>query len=137
MKIRTRIPLGFIVLALLAAVVGGFAIYAFREIGTSLEEVRNNTPLLLATSRIKDLLSEKDSLVSSYLLEEDIESLEQMESEFAQLNKRVITYLEALRLGTESEEFKASSYYSIWEEEFPYPLNPVEEDTPFDRSLQA
>lgn len=137
MKIRTRIPLGFIVLALLAAVVGGFAIYAFREIGTSLEEVRNNTPLLLATSRIKDLLSEKDSLVSSYLLEEDIESLEQMESEFAQLNKRVITYLEALRLGTESEEFKASSYYSIWEEEFPYPLNPVEEDTPFYRSLQA
>jgi len=137
LKIRTRIPLGFIVLALLAAVVGGFAIYAFREIGTSLEEVRNNTPLLLATSRIKDLLSEKDSLVSSYLLEEDIESLEQMESEFAQLNKRVITYLEALRLGTESEEFKASSYYSIWEEEFPYPLNPVEEDTPFYRSLQA
>jgi len=116
LKIRTRIPLGFIVLALLAAVVGGFAIYAFREIGTSLEEVRNNTPLLLATSRIKDLLSEKDSLVSSYLLEEDIESLEQMESEFAQLNKRVITYLEALRLGTKSEEFKASSYYSIWEE---------------------
>ena len=59
MKIRTKIPLGFIVLALLAAVVGGFAIYAFQEIGTSLEEVRSSTPLLLATSEIKDFLSEK------------------------------------------------------------------------------
>ncbi|HXL02542.1 MAG TPA: MCP four helix bundle domain-containing protein, partial [Candidatus Atribacteria bacterium] len=105
MKIRTRIPLGFIVLALLAAVVGGFAIYAFREIGTSLEEVRNNTPLLLATSKIKDLLSEKDSLVSSYLLEEDIATLDQMKEEFNQLDNKIMTYIEALRLGTESEEF--------------------------------
>ena len=78
MKIRTKIPLGFIVLALLAAVVGGFAIYAFQEIGTSLEEVRSSTPLLLATSRIKDFLSEKDSLVSSYLLEEDTATLDQI-----------------------------------------------------------
>ncbi|MDK2896729.1 MAG: methyl-accepting chemotaxis protein [Candidatus Atribacteria bacterium] len=137
MQIRTRIPLGFVVLALLAAVVGVFAIYAFREIGTSLEEVRSNTPLLLATSRIKDLLSEKDSLVSSYLLEEDPAALDQIKEELNQLDNRIMTYLEALRLGTESEEFKTSFYYSTWEsEEFPYSLPLLEEGTHLQQGLQ-
>lgn len=137
MKIRTKIPLGFIVLALLAAVVGGFAIYAFQEIGTSLEEVRSSTPLLLATSRIKDFLSEKDSLVSSYLLEEDTATLDQIKGELELLDNKIMTYIEALRLGTESEEFEASSYYSIWEkEEFPYSLPLLEEGTPLYNSLQ-
>ena len=79
MQIKTKISLGFIVLTLAALAIGVITIYAFWEINTSLEEAQSYNPLLLVTSRLKDLISQNNSLISSYFREEDVENLNQIE----------------------------------------------------------
>ncbi len=123
MQIKTKISLGFIVLTLAALAIGIIAIYAFWEINTSLEEAQSYNPLLLVTSRLKDLISQNNSLISSYFREEDVENLNQIEKSFTEVNNRFLVYLEALRLGTESEDFQ-KWHYGLWEKEnFPYALS--------------
>ena len=136
MQIKTKISLGFIVLTLAALAIGVIAIYAFWEINTSLEEAQSYNPLLLVTSRLKDLISQNNSLISSYFREEDVENLNQIEKSFTEVNNRFLVYLEALRLGTESEDFQ-KWHYGLWEKEnFPYALSPLPEDSPLFQEVQ-
>lgn len=136
MQIKTKISLGFIVLTLAALAIGVIAIYAFWEINTSLEEAQSYNPLLLVTSRLKDLISQNNSLISSYFREEDVENLNQIEKSFTEVNNRFLVYLEALRLGTESEDFQ-KWHYGLWEKEnFPYALSPLPEDSPLFQEAQ-
>lgn len=136
MQIKTKISLGFIVLTLAALAIGVIAIYAFWEINTSLEEAQSYNPLLLVTSRLKDLISQNNSLISSYFREEDVENLNQIEKGFTEVNNRFLVYLEALRLGTESEDFQ-KWHYGLWEKEnFPYALSPLPEDSPLFQEVQ-
>ncbi|MDK2896674.1 MAG: methyl-accepting chemotaxis protein [Candidatus Atribacteria bacterium] len=129
MQIRTKMSLGFIVLTLVALAIGLIAIFALQQINTSLQEAKNYQPLLLVTSRLKDLVAEKNSLVSAYFQEENLESLDQMEANFKDLDARFLAYLEALRLGSESEEF-LKWHGGVWQrEEFPYSLSPLPEDS--------
>ena len=136
MQIKTKISLGFIVLTLAALAIGAIAIYAFWEINTSLEEAQSYNPLLLVTSRMKDLISQSNSLVSSYFQEEDTENLASIDKKFTEINNRFLVYLEALRLGTESEDFQ--EWHSVsWEKEsFPYTLSPLPEDSPLFSRVQ-
>jgi len=136
LQIKTKISLGFIVLTLAALAIGVIAIYAFWEINTSLEEAQSYNPLLLVTSRLKDLISQNNSLISSYFREEDVENLNQIEKSFTEVNNRFLVYLEALRLGTESEDFQ-KWHYGLWEKEnFPYALSPLPEDSPLFQEVQ-
>jgi len=136
LQIKTKISLGFIVLTLAALAIGVIAIYAFWEINTSLEEAQSYNPLLLVTSRLKDLISQNNSLISSYFREEDVENLNQIEKGFTEVNNRFLVYLEALRLGTESEDFQ-KWHYGLWEKEnFPYALSPLPEDSPLFQEVQ-
>ena len=136
MQIKTKISLGFIVLTLAALAIGVIAIYAFWEINTSLEEAQSYNPLLLVTSRLKDLISQNNSLISSYFREEDVENLNQIEKSFTEVNNRFLVYLEALRLGTESEDFQ-KWHYGLWEKEnFPYALSSLPEDSPLFQEVQ-
>ena len=136
MQIKTKISLGFIVLTLAALAIGVITIYAFWEINTSLEEAQSYNPLLLVTSRLKDLISQNNSLISSYFREEDVENLNQIEKSFTEVNNRFLVYLEALRLGTESEDFQ-KWHYGLWEKEnFPYALSPLPEDSPLFQEVQ-
>lgn len=127
--VRTRIYLGFFVLAVLAGVVGVMALFAFQRVQTSFGEVEKSFPLLLATSRLKGIVSQENALLSSYLLEEDPDRLEAMEAAFAALSERSKMYLEAFRLGSTSEEFLAR-YGELWEKEnFSYTLSPLPQGT--------
>ncbi|HXL02085.1 MAG TPA: hypothetical protein PK016_03065, partial [Candidatus Atribacteria bacterium] len=136
MQIKTKISLGFIVLTLAALAIGVIAIFAFWQINTSLEEAQSYNPLLLVTSRLKDLISQNSSLVSSYFREENVENLNQIEEKFTEINNRFLLYLEALRLGTESEDFE-KQHLGAWEKEsFPYSLSPLPEDSPLFSRVQ-
>ncbi|MGB9554014.1 MAG: hypothetical protein ACPL7L_06525, partial [bacterium] len=130
--------LGFTVLALLATLGGLVAILAFMRVNASFSVVHESTPLLLATSRLKDLISQNESLVAAYLSEENPEKLQQVGESFSMLHARFSAYLEALRLGSESEEFKNSPYFAAWQNEaFPYPLKPIAEGSSLFEKLQA
>jgi len=136
LQIKTKISLGFIVLTLAALAIGVIAIFAFWQINTSLEEAQSYNPLLLVTSRLKDLISQNSSLVSSYFREENVENLNQIEEKFTEINNRFLLYLEALRLGTESEDFE-KWHLGAWEKEsFPYSLSPLPEDSPLFKEMQ-
>lgn len=136
MKIKTKISFGFLVLAVLAGIIGLVAIFALREVNTTFKEVEESFPLLLATSRLKDILSNYNALVSSYLAEEDLEKLKAYETSFNTLNTRFAMYLEALRLGSASEAF-TSRYGEAWSKEgFPYVLSPVSEGSDLAKKLQ-
>ncbi len=129
--------LGFGVLAVLAALGGIIAIFAFMQITPSLSVVQEATPLLATTSRLKDLLGKNESLIASYLGETRLEALGEKKKQFDELNNRFLAYLEGLRLGTESEEFKSSSVYPTWEREaFPYSLTPLPEGSTLAEKLQ-
>jgi len=137
LQIRTKMGLGFTVLAVLATLGGLVAIFAFIRVNSSFSVVRQSTPLLLATSRLKDLISQNESLVAAYLSEENPENLQKTEEAFNVLHARFSAYLEALRLGSESEEFKNSPYFSVWQNEaFPYALAPIPEGNPLFEKLQ-
>ncbi|MCX7668130.1 MAG: MCP four helix bundle domain-containing protein, partial [Atribacterota bacterium] len=138
MQIRTKMSLGFTVLAVLATLGGLVAIFAFMRVNSSLSTVRESTPLLLATSRLKDLISQNEDLVATYLSEENPEKLQELEENAATLHARFSAYLEALRLGSESEEFKGSQYFTTWQNEaFPYPLKPFAEGNVLFEKLQS
>lgn len=138
MKIKTKVSLSFIVLALLAAFCGGFAVYSFMEVENSLRGVQQEVPLLMVVSRFKDLIAENQALVALYLQEKDLDALESLEEDFARVDDRFMAYFEVLRLGSDSEEFKKSDYYEIWKQEkFPYPLQAIPQDNPLYRSIQA
>ena len=136
MRIRTKISLGFLVLAVLAGVTGVVALYAFRQVNVSFQEVEEAFPLLLATSRLKDILASSNALVSSYLAEEDLEKLKAYDASFDTLNTRFTMYLEALRLGSTSGDF-ISRYGELWQaENFPYTLTPLPEGSTLSAKLQ-
>ena len=136
LQIRTKISLGFIVLTLAALAIGVIAIFAFWQINTSLEEAQSQDPLLLVTSRMKDLISQNNSLVSSYFQEENTEKLNAIDQQFTALNNRFLLYLEALRLGTDSEEFR-KWHQGMWEKEnFPYSLSPLPEGSSLFQEVQ-
>ncbi len=136
MKIRTKISLGFLVLAVLAGAIGLVALFALREVSTTFKEVENSFPLLLATSRLKDILSNYNALISSYLAEEDLEKLRAYETSFSTLNNRFTMYLEALRLGSTEEAF-TSRYGELWSaENFPYALPPIPKGSELAKKLQ-
>lgn len=138
MQIRTKISLGFTILAVLATLGGLVAIFAFMRVNSSLSTVRESTPLLLATSRLKDLISQNENLVATDLSEENMEKLQKIEEDAALLHARFSAYLEALRLGSESEEFKNSQYFTTWQNEtFPYPLKPLAEGSTLFEKLQS
>ncbi|WP_369018154.1 methyl-accepting chemotaxis protein [Thermatribacter velox] len=138
MRIKTKVSLSFFILALLTAFCGGFAIYSFMEVETSLQGVRQEVPLLMVVSRLKDLIAENQALVALYLQEKDLDTLESLEEDFARVDDRFMAYFEVLRLGSDSEEFKKSDYYTIWQQEkFPYPLQAIPQDNPLYRSIQT
>lgn len=125
MLVRTRIYLGFLVLAAIAGVVGLMSLLALQRVRTSFEEVEASFPFLLATSRVKDIVSQGNALLSSYLLEENPERLNDLEVSFTTLYKRARMYLDAFRLGSASQEFLAK-HGELWErEDFPYTLSPL------------
>ncbi|MBC7216689.1 MAG: HAMP domain-containing protein [Candidatus Caldatribacterium sp.] len=136
MKIRTKVSLGFLVLAVLAGVIGLVALFALSEVNTTFKEVEESFPLLLATSRLKDIIANYNALISSYLAEEDLEKLKTYDASFDNLDKRFTMYLEALRLGSASEEF-TSRYGELWNAEgFPYVLPPLPEGSDLAAKLQ-
>jgi len=138
LKIKTKVSLSFIVLALLAAFCGAFAIYSFMEVEKSLQEVRQEVPLLMVVSRLKDLIAENQALMALYLQEKNLDALKSLEEDFAKVDDRFMTYFEVLRLGSNSEEFKKSDYYEVWKrEKFPYPLQAIPKDNPLYRSIQT
>ncbi|NSW77050.1 MAG: hypothetical protein HPY68_09840, partial [Candidatus Atribacteria bacterium] len=138
MQIRTKMSLGFTILAVLATLGGLVAIFAFMRVNSSLSTVRESTPLLLATSRLKDLISQNENLVATYLSEENMEKLQKIEEDATLLHARFSAYLEALRLGSESEEFKNSQYFATWQNEtFPYLLKPLAEGSALFEKLQS
>ncbi len=129
MLLRTRIYLGFLGLAVIAGAVGLASLFALQKVQTSFGEVERSFPLLLATSRVKDIISQGNALLSSYLLEEDPQRLESLESSFVKLSMRARMYIDALRLGSTSEAF-LSQYGTLWEgERFSYDLIPLPEGT--------
>ncbi|MGC8779084.1 MAG: CHASE3 domain-containing protein, partial [Candidatus Caldatribacteriaceae bacterium] len=116
MRIKTKISLGFLVLAVLSGVIGAIALFALREVHVSFQEVENSFPLLLATSRLKDILANSDNLLLSYLLEEDLEKLTTYDAPLENLQNRFEMYLEALRLGSAAPEF-INRYGELWNTE--------------------
>jgi methyl-accepting chemotaxis protein len=127
MRIKTKISLGLLVLAVLAGMIGVLALFSLRSIHNSFQEVENSFPLLLATSRLKDILSNYDSLLLSYLWKEDLEKLKTYDASLESLDERFGMYLEALRLGSNSPEF-LSRYGERWKAEgFPSTISPIPE----------
>ncbi|MCS7241358.1 MCP four helix bundle domain-containing protein, partial [Candidatus Caldatribacterium sp.] len=136
MKIKTKISLGFLILAVLAGIIGLVALFALTTINTTFQDVEESFPLLLATSRLKDILASYNALISSYLAEEDLERLKAYEASFSTLNARFAMYLEAFRLGSTAEEF-TSRYGELWAaEQFPYVLSPIPEGSDLAKKLQ-
>ncbi|NSW76537.1 MAG: methyl-accepting chemotaxis protein [Candidatus Atribacteria bacterium] len=116
MRIRTKISLGFIILAVLCGIIGMVAVFALRETSRSFQAVENSFPLLLATSRLKNILSTYDNLLLSYLREEDFEKLKSYEVSLKNLETRLEMYLEACFLGNNSPDF-LSRYGDLWNTE--------------------
>ncbi|NSW77195.1 MAG: hypothetical protein HPY68_10590 [Candidatus Atribacteria bacterium] len=86
---------------------------------------------------MKDLIAQNESYLATYLVRENENELSTMEDVFATIHGHFSSYLEALRLGTESEEFKGSQYFSSWQEEaFPYEIKPVAEGSSLAEYLQ-
>ncbi|MEN3186226.1 MAG: methyl-accepting chemotaxis protein [Atribacterota bacterium] len=129
MKIKTKIVLGFIVLAVLCGVIGIVAIFALRETNRSFQNVENAFPLLLATSRLKNILSTYDTLLLSYLREENLEKLKNYETSLKNLETRIEMYLNACSLGSNSTDF-LSRYGDLWStEEFSATIIPPAEES--------
>ncbi|MCS7241207.1 MAG: methyl-accepting chemotaxis protein [Candidatus Caldatribacterium sp.] len=135
MLVRTRIYLGFLVLAIVAGMVGLVSLLAFQRVRASFEEVEASFPFLLATSRVKDIVSQGNALLSAYLLEERPEQLDELEASFNALHRRARMYLDAFRLGSVSPEFLAK-HGELWEKEnFPYPLPPLPPGTSLEKRI--
>ncbi|MGQ9473749.1 MAG: methyl-accepting chemotaxis protein [Candidatus Caldatribacteriaceae bacterium] len=138
MRIRTKMSLGFTVLAVLATLGGLGGILAFMQVRSSFLEVRESMPLLLVTSRLKDLISQNENLVATYLSTKNAEELQKTEEAFNTLHNRFLVYLEALRLGSESEEFKNSGLFATWQNEaFPYILQAIPEGSTLFEKMQT
>lgn len=135
MLVRTRIYLGFLALAVIAGVVGLVSLLAFQRVRVSFEGVETSFPFLLATSRVKDIVSQGNALLSSYLLEEDADRLHDLEVSFGALHERARMYLDAFRLGSASQEFLAK-HGELWEKEhFPYVLPPLPPGTALEERI--
>ncbi|MGQ9472650.1 MAG: HAMP domain-containing protein, partial [Candidatus Caldatribacteriaceae bacterium] len=125
---RTRIYLGFLLLAVIVGFLGVMVLFSLRASRTSFSKVEESFPFLLATSRLRDILSQNNAYLSAYLLEEELDHLQAMEAKFESLNARFDMYLNALQLGSLSEEFR-SQYGAFWEtEQFPYVLHPLPQE---------
>ncbi|MCX7729739.1 MAG: hypothetical protein N2205_00795, partial [Candidatus Caldatribacterium sp.] len=121
---RTKLRLGFAVLALLAALGGVVALLSLSQVSSSFKGVEESVPLVAALSRLKDLIAQNESLVAAYLAGEGVESLPEREKGFAGVRERFLGYLEAFRLGSESDAFRSSPYFASWgEEAFPYRIH--------------
>lgn len=116
LRIRTKIPLGFIILAILCGIIGIVAVFALRETSRSFQAVENSFPLLLATSRLKNILFTYDNLLLSYFREEDFEKLKSYEVSLKNLETRIEMYFEACFLGNNSPDF-LSRYGDLWNTE--------------------
>jgi len=136
MRIKTKISLGLLVLAVLAGMIGVLALFSLRSIHSSFQEVENSFPLLLATSRLKDIFPNYDSLLLSYLWGEDLEKLKTYDAPLGSLDERFGMYLEALRLGSGSPEF-LSRYGERWNAEgFSSVISPLPEGSELATKLQ-
>ncbi len=130
MLIKTKIYAGFLLSVIIAGSIGMTALFALREVQFSFHRVETSFPFLLATSRLKDILSQNNVLLSSYLLEEDPERLQTMTTSFEALKTRFNMYLDALHSGSSASAFM-SQYATLWEkEQFPYLLTPSQEILP-------
>lgn len=128
MLVRTKVRLSFVVLALLAALGGIVALLSLSRVSSSFGVVEESVPLVAALSRLKDLVAQNESLVAAYLAEENVGLLPEREKGFAEVRERFLGYLEAFRLGSESDAFRNSPYFASWEREaFPYRIHALPE----------
>ncbi len=138
MRIRTKIRSGFVLLALLAAFLGVVAVVVLGRLSSSFSAVQESFPLVFAVSRLKDLIAQNESLVAAYLAGRDEALLEEWESGFAELHDRFLSYLEAFRLGSDTEAFRDSPYAAVWEkEEFPYRIQALPEGSTLSARLES